>query len=129
MLIDFGIAILREGRESVTASVHVAGALDYMAPEQLGGTVSAATDLYSLAAIVFEMLTGSRWREAESSQKAEMLLGSVELSGSTHQLIEFFRLNLAFRSEDRPQTAGELLQQFRAALTGFTSQSGCEAMR
>jgi eukaryotic-like serine/threonine-protein kinase len=69
VVIDFGIAVLRETDRSVTATANIAGALDYMAPEQLGGRISAATDVYSLAATLFEMLTGNRWRHAESQAR------------------------------------------------------------
>ncbi len=59
-LLDFGIAKpFSEGRASVTASAHVVGSVRFSAPEQLfGGRLTAASDLYSLGLVAFEMLTG-----------------------------------------------------------------------
>lgn len=64
-LTDFGIA---RHAESSTTTVGAAGTPAYMAPEQiLGKSVSAATDIYSLGVILFEMLTGQRpFRGSES---------------------------------------------------------------
>jgi serine/threonine protein kinase len=59
-LIDFGIA--KSAREvKLTAKGAVFGSLRYMAPEQLmdSGAVNASADIYSLGAVLYEMLTGA----------------------------------------------------------------------
>ncbi|HJR61168.1 MAG TPA: serine/threonine-protein kinase [Vicinamibacterales bacterium] len=60
-LVDFGIANLRRStiETRLTGEGRFIGTLAYAAPEQLSGLdVSARTDVYALAAVVFEMLTG-----------------------------------------------------------------------
>lgn len=57
-LTDFGIARMA-GDEALTATGDVVGTLAYMAPEQAEGRgATAASDLYSLALVLFEALTG-----------------------------------------------------------------------
>lgn len=65
-LTDFGIA---RYTESTTTSLGSAGTAAYMAPEQIRGeTVSAATDVYALGVLLFELMTGQRpYRGAEST--------------------------------------------------------------
>lgn len=62
-IVDFGIAIVREGGEEaadrLTASGQVVGTPMYMAPEQAKGeTIDHRADLYSLGMIMYEMLAG-----------------------------------------------------------------------
>jgi serine/threonine protein kinase len=59
-LVDFGIANLRDTDETRLTGPHeFLGTIAYAAPEQLtGGVVDARSDVYSLGAVVFEMLTG-----------------------------------------------------------------------
>jgi serine/threonine-protein kinase len=64
-LVDFGTAsvggaVTRD--QPLTAVGSTIGTLDYMAPEQLLGTsgVDARADVYSLACVLFEMVTGQR---------------------------------------------------------------------
>ncbi len=58
---DFGLAKLMEREAGITRTGDIMGTPSYMAPEQARGTpgdVTAATDIYSLGAILYEMLTG-----------------------------------------------------------------------
>jgi class 3 adenylate cyclase/predicted Ser/Thr protein kinase len=57
-IIDFGIATVRDPAEQATQHTQVAGSVLYMAPEQLEGRPSAASDIYALAVIAYELLTG-----------------------------------------------------------------------
>jgi serine/threonine protein kinase len=58
-IMDFGIARLR-GSQNLTRDGSIIGTLAYMAPEQLRGEQGdERSDLYSLAVVLYEMLTGS----------------------------------------------------------------------
>ncbi len=58
-LIDFGIASVKDSQVATAAEkTKVAGALPYMAPEQLRGQPEAASDVWALGVIAYEMLTG-----------------------------------------------------------------------
>ncbi|MFC5865371.1 protein kinase [Acidicapsa dinghuensis] len=63
VLIDFSIAIVKSPNQTFHGISRVAGTLDYMAPEQVIGYADASTDIYSLAKVILEMLTGLRWTE------------------------------------------------------------------
>ncbi|WP_433599550.1 protein kinase domain-containing protein [Nocardia sp. CA-135953] len=58
-LIDFGIA-RSLGQTAVTATGMAIGSWAYMAPERFNGTVDARSDVYSLACVLYECLTGRR---------------------------------------------------------------------
>lgn len=59
-ILDFGIAKAR-ARQSTTRDDHVRGTLAYMAPEQLADeTLTARTDVYGAAVVLWEALTGER---------------------------------------------------------------------
>ena len=69
-LIDFGIAQLREA-DRQGATTMISGTMKYMAPEQFIGLASPASDIYSLAVVCFEIMTGSTpYEETDPGQLA-----------------------------------------------------------
>lgn len=61
LLADFGIArTWRPGQERITGSGLIVGTPEYMSPEQASGEdhLEAASDVYSLACVVYEMIAG-----------------------------------------------------------------------
>jgi serine/threonine-protein kinase len=60
-LTDFGLARLVESESTVTCTLEVLGTPSYMAPEQAAGNnaqLTCATDVYSLGAVLYQLLTG-----------------------------------------------------------------------
>ncbi len=68
-LIDWGIArSLEDESKSITLTGEIFGTPAYMSPEQCRGEeVSYGTDVYSLGCIAYELLTGEKLFEAEST--------------------------------------------------------------
>src|SRR5262249_30754395 len=60
---DFGVAKLRDADTELTRTGDLLGTPTYMAPEQIIGQnelVGAATDIWALGILLFELLTGRR---------------------------------------------------------------------
>lgn len=60
-LTDFGLARLRETESNITRTTELLGTPGYMSPEQASGTdseITEATDIYSLGAVLYHLLTG-----------------------------------------------------------------------
>ena len=67
LITDFGIAKARDASNSTNTGV-VMGTLRYVAPEQIqGGKVDARSDVYSLGAVLYEMLAGHPPFEKETA--------------------------------------------------------------
>jgi serine/threonine protein kinase len=60
VIIDFGVATMREADWERSQWTRGVGTLAYMAPEQSRGNPSAASDIYALGVVAFEMLAGVR---------------------------------------------------------------------
>lgn len=60
MVADFGLAKTVDAQEGLSASGAIVGTARYMAPEQASGErgLTTAADVYSLGAILYELLTG-----------------------------------------------------------------------
>ena len=74
-VVDFGIAKAAGGLDQkVTQTGMVVGTPEYMSPEQLSGEeVDARSDLYSLALVAFNMLTGDLPFPSESTQTSMIM--------------------------------------------------------
>ncbi len=61
-IIDFGIAKVKDSVVAPSTSLNLSpGTVAYMAPEQLNGrAITAATDIFALGAIAYEMVTGRK---------------------------------------------------------------------
>jgi serine/threonine protein kinase len=71
-IMDFGIAHSVKG-EAITGEDVVIGTPDYMSPEQVGEKeVDQRSDIYSLGAVLFEMLTGERPFKGDTSLSVAM---------------------------------------------------------
>jgi serine/threonine protein kinase len=111
---DFGIA--RAAETTITQTGTVLGTAAYLAPEQaMGEKVTAAADVYSLGAVLYELLTGRPPFEFESladlaAQQARMEITSVsELAPDVPPELEDVVMRcLARNPAYRPASAGEL---------------------
>lgn len=129
-LIDFGVASIRDSAvDSAESGIHVVGTLSYMAPEQFTGSSSAASDIYSLAVITYELLTGRRPFEGVPPTQAPLLRREgivrrlAELRPGLPPAAEAAVLKaLSYDPEDRPRSAVEFGESFAGALIATEPQ-------
>ncbi len=71
LLADFGIAKAMDSDGELTRSGMIVGSPQYMSPEQAAGerNLDARSDIYSLGAVIYEMLAGRRPYEAANFQQ------------------------------------------------------------
>lgn len=122
-LTDFGIA-RDEGDNPHTTGSHAAGSYTYMAPERFdSGPVTARADIYSLACVLHECLTGATPFPAES---VSVLIrshlseppprASAARAGVPEAIDGVIARAMAKAPADRYQTAGQFAAAARAAL-------------
>ena len=120
---DFGIARAAESTR-VTQLGTVLGTAAYLAPEQAaGGEVTAAADVYSLGAVLYELLTGEPPYRFESlvelarKQLEEPITPVSDRAPDVSPAFEdVIMRTLARKPEHRPRDAGELADALRAAV-------------
>jgi len=135
-VLDFGVAKLMQGTAgdpallALTAAGMVFGTPEFMSPEQaLGQSLDGRSDLYSLAATMFVMLTGTMLFEAGTAIEwlthhartppPPLAMVRPELAAYP-ELDAVLQRCLAKQREQRPATAGEmarLLTELEPALT------------
>ena len=120
---DFGVASAAD-LGSFTEAGTVVGTAGYLAPEQARGErATPASDLYALAVVAFELLTGARPFERESSTAEAMahVSAAIPLASWTNpqvppELDDVLARGLAKDPVHRFTTAGELVEALRDAL-------------
>ena len=124
-LIDFGIASVRDSQTTTgeLGKTKVAGALPYMAPEQLRGEPEPASDTWALAVMAYEMLSGRLPFDSETMVK----LHEQQRTGPTAMLTQLrpdlpaeaaqiISRTLSFAPEARPLRARDFGEALAEAL-------------
>jgi serine/threonine protein kinase len=122
-LTDFGLALDPTGF-ALTAPGQVLGTIDYMAPELLEGVrVGAATDIYALACMAVEVLTGRVpfLRDNDAATTYAHVMGlppsvSERRRELPVELDDVIAAGMAKSPDDRPATAGTLVADMQRAL-------------
>ena len=115
VIVDFGLARDMRINSTLTVAGQFLATPRYMSPEQcLGNSVDARSDLYSLGAMLYEMMTGNKiYDHAHSADVIAMHVQAPvpQLTGmlSVHQPL-LDRL-LAKNPEDRCQSAAEVIAE------------------
>jgi Tfp pilus assembly protein PilF len=130
IVMDLGLA--REAQPAgtsergLTRTGAVMGTPDYMAPEQFRGqTVTAATDIYALGIVLYEIVTGRRPFDASTPLAAAAMRGSRPSKASSirpglrPQWDEVINRCLEFEPEARWASAAEVAE----ALTGLAVEA------
>jgi tetratricopeptide (TPR) repeat protein len=120
---DLGIATAAE-RTAITRSDVVLGTASYMAPEQLtGDRAGPRSDVYALAAVAFEVLSGHKARVGKTPVEVahEVVSGSppdlaAVLPNAPPTAVEALMRGMARDPEDRPASAGALARDLERAL-------------
>jgi serine/threonine-protein kinase len=133
-VMDFGLAqnVRPHGQlapgETIRPKEFAVGTPGYMAPEQVRGEeVDQRSDLYSVGAILFQMLTGKKpftgktvmevlMAQATDGPPSFASLGVADQVPA--EVEEVVRWALAYQPDDRPQNAQELFDAYEAAVKG-----------
>jgi serine/threonine protein kinase len=123
-LTDFGLTKRATSVSGLTRTGQFLGSLHYVAPEQIRGEeVDARTDVYALACVAFEMLTGLppyRMDQDAALLWAHMSVPPPRLTDDRpelpDELDDVLARGLAKDRADRPESCGELVGAIRSAL-------------
>jgi TonB family protein len=130
-LCDFGIA-KAVSKASHTQVGALKGKLQYMSPEQAWGRpLDGRSDIFSLGAVLFEMVTGERLfpGDSELSVLEAVRQGRIRSPRQVDPSIprevdEIVTRALAIEPQDRFASAGEMKQRIEAALAALSPSPG-----
>jgi serine/threonine-protein kinase len=123
-IVDFGLAAAsREAENRLTRTGHLVGTPHYMAPEVIRGEgIDARADLYSLAIMMYEMLSGGLPYDGDNPMNVlfRHLDGDApplkSICSLPEPLSDVVQRGMAVSRDERPQTATEFLEQLRSAV-------------
>ena len=135
-LVDFGIASATTD-EKLTQIGTAVGTWKYMAPERFSaGEVTHRADIYALACVLYECLTGAPPYASDSAGvlvTAHMMRPipqpSIKRSGVPKSLDAVIARGMAKRPEERYATAGELAKSAHQALTNPDQNQAVDILR
>jgi serine/threonine protein kinase len=125
-LTDFGLTKEAASTDGLTKTGMIVGTMDYIAPEQLqGSTVDARADVYALACVLYEALTGKvpfprktdvarMWAHMNEEPPPP----STITPGISADLDEIVRRGMTKNADDRYPSAGDLGRAAVAAASG-----------
>ncbi len=132
-IIDFGIAKVKDSVIAPSTSLNLSpGTVAYMAPEQLNGRpITAATDIFALGAITYEMVTGRKPFNPETGfellqmQQAGVRVKPADLRPSLPiKAQEVILKALSFAPVDRYTTPREFADSFAGAIAEDLQSGG-----
>ena len=137
-IVDFGIAILREGGESTSANGRlttnglVLGTPHYMAPEQaVADPIDHRIDLFALGIVIYEMLSGKLPFDGESMAQLMFRIANeppTPIGANVPPTIaRFLERALAKNADERFQTGEHFGGELRAALAAATQHAPAKA--
>jgi serine/threonine protein kinase len=132
-LADLGVADVAD-RTRITTSGAVVGSFSYMAPEQLeGGSPNPAMDVYALAAVAYELLSGEKARpesnplalaHAIATQPPPDLRNTRPDTPAVAAAV--LQRGMSADPTRRPRSAGELVARLQGAFEPSPTQAGAK---
>ena len=126
-LTDFGLSKQMDATSGLTASGAFVGTLDYSAPEQIRGQrLDARTDVYALACVAFELLSGEAPFASQEEQVAKLYAHLQEPAPRVAtvapkvplELSDVIQRALSKDPGDRHPSAGDFARAATAAVAG-----------